>query len=326
MRTNVFFTALSGMVFLSVSGILSAAQPQQKTQESLKDLAYAEQVYGNSKSGKSLRRRAFLRLLEQEKQFDAVALRGMKDPDPAIRRYALSSYLTRKGDQGAGILKTMASEKDPVTAEYILWCSKRIRTKELQLAIWKELSTKSPLPEIRTKAKRFASFNFFRKKVRLQDDPTWDHEVFLVKSTPLPRNNWRFRLDPWEDGHNRGYFKTAFDDTNWKKISIADSWEKQGYPGYDGIAWYRFKFTAPSKGDANAAELFFQGVDEAAWVWLNGKYVGQRDLGPSGWNKVFYLDISKEILWGKENVLTVRVEDSIASGGIWKDVFLHILK
>ena len=60
MRTNVFFTALSGMVFLSVSGILSGAQPQQKTQESLKDLSYAERVYGNSKSGKSLRRRAML--------------------------------------------------------------------------------------------------------------------------------------------------------------------------------------------------------------------------------------------------------------------------
>ena len=326
MRTNVFFTALSGMVFLSVSGILSGAQPQQKTQESLKDLSYAEQVYGNSKSGKSLRRRAFMRLLEEENQFDAAALRGMKDPDPAIRRYALSSYLTRKGDQGAGILKTMASEKDPVTAEYILWCSKRIRTKELQLAIWKELSTQSPLPEIRTKAKRFASFNFFRKNVRLQDDPTWDHEVFLVKSTPLPRNNWRFRLDPWEDGHNRGYFKTAFDDTNWKKISIADSWEKQGYPGYDGIAWYRVKFKMPEKMKCLAVELSFLGVDESAWVWLNGKYVGQRDSGPEGWKFPFKLDITPEVNWNAENLLVVRVKDTEQSGGIYKPVEIEIIK
>ena len=327
MRSPYMFCLLSGGLALWLSGAdpTPGTPPLRTLQKQLQSSAGAEKLYHTSLSV-PVRRRAFQALLEQSEDFNKTALRGMKDPDPMIRRFALRAYLEKNGKKGEGVLKTMVREKDPVAAEYVLWCSQRISSKEMKMAIWKELSVKSPLPEIRKKAKRFASFDFFRKNVRLQDDPTWDHEVILVKAIPLPSNAWRFRLDPWEDGHKRGYFKPEFNDSYWKTIAIGQSWEKQGYAGYDGIAWYRIRFKAPVKGDANAAELFFKGVDEGAWVWLNGKYVGQQDMGPSGWNKPFYLDITKEIQWGSENVLTVRVEDSMASGGIWKEVLLHILK
>jgi hypothetical protein len=73
------------------------------------------------------------------------------------------------------------------------------------------------------------------------------------------------------------------------------------------------------------AELYFPLVDEEAWVWLNGSYVGQRAEGQDAWNKPFYLDITNEILWGKENILTVRVFDSDKAGGICKEPQLHLL-
>ena len=73
-------------------------------------------------------------------------------------------------------------------------------------------------------------------------------------------------------------------------------------------------------------EIHFGAVDEAAWVWLNGKYIGQHDVGLAGWNKPFNLDITQEIQWGAENQLTVRVEDTAHAGGIWKPVSIEILK
>ena len=82
----------------------------------------------------------------------------------------------------------------------------------------------------------------------------------------------------------------------------------------------------PAPAEMKAVELYFRGVDESAWVWLNGKYVGQHDLGPSGWDKPFHLDVTGEILWGKENVLAVRVEDTQYGGGIWRPVSVEILK
>ena len=73
-------------------------------------------------------------------------------------------------------------------------------------------------------------------------------------------------------------------------------------------------------------ELCFGAVDEDAWVWLNGKYVGQRVKGEVAWNAPFRFDIGKEIAWGAENVLAVRVFDSRFGGGIWKPVRIEVLK
>ena len=103
-------------------------------------------------------------------------------------------------------------------------------------------------------------------------------------------------------------------------------WEKQGFPNYDGVAWYQIKFKMPKKIDCNAVEIHFDGVDESAWVWLNGTYLGCHDIGPEGWKEPFAVDCRKEILWDKENVLTIRVYDAAYAGGIYKPIRVDILK
>ena len=82
----------------------------------------------------------------------------------------------------------------------------------------------------------------------------------------------------------------------------------------------------PQKMDCNAVELAFGAVDESAWVWLNGVYLGSHDIGPDGWNTAFALDCTKEVRWGEENVLVVRVLDTAQAGGIWKPIHVEILK
>ena len=126
-------------------------------------------------------------------------------------------------------------------------------------------------------------------------------------------------------GTSARLFKPDHNVSRWKKIRMG-VWEKQGYPGYDGVAWYQIKFKMPPKMECNAVEIAFDGVDESAWVWLNGIYLGAHDIGPGGWNKPFAVDCRKEIRWGGENVLTVRVYDAAFSGGIYKPVRVDILK
>ena len=82
----------------------------------------------------------------------------------------------------------------------------------------------------------------------------------------------------------------------------------------------------PSYKKCAAVELAFGAVDESAWVWLNGIYIGQHDIGPSGWNRAFWLDVTKEIRWGEKNLLVIRVEDTVNGGGVWKPVSVEILK
>jgi sialate O-acetylesterase len=139
---------------------------------------------------------------------------------------------------------------------------------------------------------------------------------------------WRFRTDPENSGHllKQPYYLEKFPDGGWAPIAIGDVWENQGFKGYDGFAWYRLKFTLPKEIPGKATELCFGAVDECAWVWLNGVFIGQHDEGPKGWSTPFRLEVTKEVRWGAENTLVVRVEDSEQAGGIWKPVVLEVLK
>ncbi|MBT4822200.1 MAG: hypothetical protein HON70_41215, partial [Lentisphaerae bacterium] len=123
----------------------------------------------------------------------------------------------------------------------------------------------------------------------------------------------------------KSWFKLGLDDAKWAGISIEQAWQKAGYD-YTGVAWYRRTIELPAKPDHLAVELHFKGVDECAWVWVNGAYVGQQDLGPSGWNKAFLLDVTKEVKWGEANQITVRAMNTAHAGGIWRPVALEILK
>jgi hypothetical protein len=75
-----------------------------------------------------------------------------------------------------------------------------------------------------------------------------------------------------------------------------------------------------------AAEIAFEAVDESAWVWNNGVYVGCHDIGPDGWKEPFRLDVTPELQWGKKNWIAVRVLDTAMAGGIWKPVSIEALQ
>ena len=46
----------------------------------------------------------------------------------------------------------------------------------------------------------------------------------------------------------------------------------------------------------------------------------------SGRKVPFWLDVTREIRFGGENLLAVRVKDTEKAGGIWKPVTVDILK
>ena len=281
-------------------------------------------VFGNRDADSVLRRAAFRTLLES-RHADTILQSGIQDADPAIRSRSIYECFQRKGDGAYDLLKGAVRESDPQTAALLLSCVQRFKDKIKSRELITLLSKQSPVREVRRAAVRIIDFPYYRKVALLRDNPTHDHEVITVKSIPLAQTGWKFRPDPMENGHHKGWFDPEFDDAKWKKISLK-VWEKQGYYGYDGIAWYRFRFTMPEKNDCNAVEIHFGAVDESAWVWLNGKYVGQHDIGPAGWDRPFDLDITNEVKWGSENQLTVRVEDTMAAGGIWKPVKINIVK
>ena len=259
------------------------------------------------------------------KQPDAFR-KYLNDKDPEIRRYAL--YLLVKAD-GVKALPQLAKAIDDndasvqFTAAEALAGMAKTAPKEVQ-PLLEKVAANAQNTDIRQVAVK-ASWPFQREIKLIRNDHTWDHDVVVVKKIDLPTKGWNFTTDVKQDGHNKGYFKPRFNDKKWRKMDMG-YWEFQGVEDFDGIAWYRIKFRMPEKMDHTAVEISFGGVDESAWVWLNGKYLGCHDEGQEGVGKRFAVDCTKEVAWGQENVLAVRIGDVANAGGITKPIHVEILK
>ncbi len=135
---------------------------------------------------------------------------------------------------------------------------------------------------------------------------------------------WRFQIDPKDQGLVTGWMKTDFDATPWPLLDADRWWQEQGYPNYHGVAWYRRQFQPPAREGAQRIVLYFGAVDGDTTVFVNGQKVGEHILPPNGvgWDKPFYFDITDHLQPGHPNLIAVRVKDEVAMSGIFKGVKL----
>lgn len=272
-------------------------------------------------------RRTAIRLLGELGAAARPALaQGLENDDVLVRRAALNLLCDPPTIEALPYLQKAAQDAEPLMRLLAVQLLAEIKPRTQAIQELLEKARFDEVPAIRQLAAK-AVWPFFKETVSVRDRKDWDHEIKVVQTIPLPLEGWRFKTDPKEEGHLLNWFMPQFNDESWQPIAIGKSWEEQGYT-YDGVAWYRGTFELPAKPQIAflAVEIVFEAVDEEAWVWLNGEYVGQHDLGPTGWDKPFALDVTKELKWGEKNQITVRVYDSAYAGGIWKPVRLEILQ
>lgn len=157
-----------------------------------------------------------------------------------------------------------------------------------------------------------------------------DLDLSTTRTSQLS-NSWKFRQDEGDAGVREAWFAPALDDSGWADVrSDKDcGWEKQGFPDYIGLGWYRQRFTAPDEfADAKHVYLYFGGVDEEGWIYLNGAQVFERSAKSTDrtpldlWDKPFAFDAKPFLKFGQENTLAVRVNNVGAMGGVWRPVHL----
>ncbi|MCU0426746.1 MAG: glycoside hydrolase family 2 [Candidatus Kapabacteria bacterium] len=85
-------------------------------------------------------------------------------------------------------------------------------------------------------------------------------------------------------------------------ITVPSNWYNEGCD-FAGTLTLERRFMMPSRGIDSLLRLVFEGVDYEAEVFLNGKLLGKH----TGYFQPFSFDMSGAVLWGKENVLRVRV-------------------
>jgi len=87
-----------------------------------------------------------------------------------------------------------------------------------------------------------------------------------------------------------------------RAITIPSCWEEIEQD-YEGVAYYRKKFTIPAHWEGKMVYINFDAVNYVAEVWLNNHVIDYHEGGftPFGFR------IDKSVKFGEENVLTMRV-------------------
>lgn len=112
-------------------------------------------------------------------------------------------------------------------------------------------------------------------------------------------------------GDPAGASARSFDDSSWKPVTLPRAWNEDDAFCKDiadlstGIAWYRKTFTLPPDVAGKKIFLEFEGVRQAAEIFVNGKSVG---LSENGIN-AFGLDLTN-IATAGDNVIAVRTDNS----------------
>ncbi len=176
-------------------------------------------------------------------------------------------------------------------------------------------------------------------KVTLNDHPGYGHESVLSeadshaaevrkelnkKNPPKPKfkldikKDWKFKTDPENLGELQKWYSPEINDNEWKTISADNAWENQGYPKYDGYAWYRKLVRIPAAAKNDSLKIIFGGVDDAYVLYINGRKAAHfGSPGSSVYNTLTYTNILPYVKFGEKNLIAVRVHDWGGYGGIY---------
>lgn len=125
--------------------------------------------------------------------------------------------------------------------------------------------------------------------------------------------------------------KADFDDSKWRKLDLPHDWAIEGpfdvkYNAragglpFHGTGWYRKHFETPENAQGKVVRIEFEGAMYDAYVWVNGKLVGNHAYGYIG----FEFDISKYLNYdGTENVVAVRMRPQDLSSRWYPGAGLH---
>ncbi|MFA6109269.1 MAG: sugar-binding domain-containing protein [Candidatus Latescibacterota bacterium] len=133
---------------------------------------------------------------------------------------------------------------------------------------------------------------------------------------------WRFALDPepfFRAEKGRQYSQLDYADDSWALVEIGRAWEDQGYPDYDGGAWYRTTIEVDAAAGGAPVCMAFGGIDEDAYVCVNGKLVGEFHQ----WDEPFLLDLSEAVDRHGPNAVAIYVYGGFGMGGIYGRIDVH---
>lgn len=134
-------------------------------------------------------------------------------------------------------------------------------------------------------------------------------------------NQWKFAV-----GDNLQWASPDWGDSEWATLSSASVWENQGYPDYNGFAWYRQQVTIPVEWQRAIQKhggimIRYDNADDADELFVNGKSIGTTGAFPPNYQGKYgqrrkYTIAPEHLVFDKPNTIAIRVYDGGGNGGL----------
>jgi hypothetical protein len=119
--------------------------------------------------------------------------------------------------------------------------------------------------------------------------------------------DWRLNVGDVAGGEAPG-----LSDSGWKSVTLPHAWNEDTaykvHPQPTGIAWYRKTFTVPALPADGRLLIEFEGVRQAAEVYVNGVHLGRHENGVMA----FGFDLTPHVTPGQKATIAVRVDNDFS--------------
>lgn len=118
------------------------------------------------------------------------------------------------------------------------------------------------------------------------------------------------------------------ENSSWHDLAVPGNWEMAGYSPAtynepdNSSGFYRKEFEVPASWKGRLVRINFDGVQNGAEIWLNGKPVevtepswGRANYHEGGW-VAFQADLTPQVKFGEKNLLAIRVTKNTKSSNL----------
>ncbi len=151
--------------------------------------------------------------------------------------------------------------------------------------------------------------------------------MYAQRQIKTINDRWSFYLGECQEAQSSCYI-----DSNWIKVNIPHTWNNDAYQKknyYQGKGWYRRHLFVPAFWKDKDVYLKIDAASKWADVYVNGEKVKSH---PGGYTD-FIIDITDKVLYGKDNIIAIEVDNSRKDvtpisadftfwGGVYRDVWI----
>lgn len=156
-----------------------------------------------------------------------------------------------------------------------------------------------------------------RQEVNFYESLVWQTGRTAVNLTFEEWERTEAPQDPGNQGFERGWAATDFNDSEWPLMTVPGNWRTQGHP-HSGIFWFRRTVLIPESWRGRDLVLSLGAIDKHDETWVNGEHAGSTGWEiPDAWCRPRVYQIPGQIVGPDCRVaIAVRARSHVYDGGL----------